>query len=792
MMGGDPMMNRSDEQLRILLEASPIPLIISRVSDGKILYANKHLGELVGLTPDELIGRETPDFYADPDDRKYVLERLAEDGCLQDHEVRIKDKDGRGLWTIFSLVISELNGEPVIIGGLYDITERKRAEGALRESETLFRQLTESIDEVFWIRDIKTERIIYVSQAYERIFGRSRQSLYDHPESLLHAVHPDDRGWVHERMSASIGHPDTEMQKGEFRIVGPDGSQEFRIIRPDGSMRWLRTRAFPIRDQSGEIYRICGVSEDFTEHRQADAALESERNFVSTVLDTAGALVVVLDPQGRIVRFNRACEITTGYTFDEVRGKPFWDLFLIPEEVERVQALFEELRAGYFPNEGENYWVTKEGDRRLISWSNTALLDSEGSVEYIIGTGIDMTERKHAEEALAESEERFRNIVENANDIIYSLTPDGIFSYVAPNWTDILGYDVSEAEGKSFAPFIHPEDLQTCLGFLQKVVETGKKQSGVEYRVKHKDGSWRWHTSNASCLKDEEGNVISFIGIARDITDKKAASEELEKANQELRETQSQLVQSEKMASLGNLVAGIAHEINTPVGAINSMQDTLMRAVEKLKDTLASTFSEEYNENRAMQASLKVILDANRVIATGTERVTGIVRSLRRFARLDEAELKEVDIHEAIDNTLTLVHHDLKNRIEVVKEYGDIPPIVCYPSRLNQVFLNLLVNASHAIEGEGEIRIRTFLQDDRVRVSIQDSGVGIPQENLDKVFDPGFTTKGVGVGTGLGLSICYQIVQDHRGKIQVKSEVGKGTTFTVILPTDLSEEDLSS
>ena len=785
-------MNSSDEQLHILLEASPIPLIISRVSDGKILYANKHLGELVGLMPDELIGRETPDFYADPDDRKYVLKRLTEDGYLQDHEVRIKNKDGRVLWTIFSLVISKLNGEPVIIGGLYDITERKRAEEALRESETLFRQLTENIDEVFWIRDVKTGRIVYVSQAYEKIFGRSRQSLYDDPESLLSAVHPDDRGWVHERMSAAIGRPETEMRDEEFRIVGPDGSQEFRILRPDGTTRWMRSRAFPIRDQSGEIYRICGMSEDFTEHKQADAALESERNFVSTVLDTAGALVVVLDPQGRIVRFNRACELTTGYTFDEVRGKPFWDLFLIQEEVERVRAIFEELRAGYFPNQGENYWVTKEGDRRLISWSNTALLDSEGSVEHIIGTGIDITERKHAEEALAESEERFRNIVENANDIIYSLTPDGIFTYVSPNWTDILGYDVSEAEGKSFAPFIHPEDLQACLAFLQKVVETGKKQSGIEYRVKHKDGSLRWHTSNASCLKDEEGNVISFIGIARDITDKKAASEELKKANQELRETQSQLVQSEKMASLGNLVAGIAHEINTPIGAINSMHDTLMRAVEKLKDTLASTFPKEYNENRAMQTSLKVILDANRVIATGTERVTGIVRSLRRFARLDEAELKEVDIHEAIDNTLPLVHHDLKNRIEVVKEYGDIPPIVCYPSRLNQVFLNLLVNASHAIEGNGEIRIRTFLQDDRVRVSIQDSGVGIPQENLDKVFDPGFTTKGVGVGTGLGLSICYQIVQDHRGKIQVKSEVGKGTTFTVILPTDLSEEKLTS
>ncbi len=261
--------------------------------------------------------------------------------------------------------------------------------------------------------------------------------------------------------------------------------------------------------------------------------------------------------------------------------------------------------------------------------------------------------------------------------------------------------------------------------------------------------------------------------------------DELAETNRELQETQTHLIQSEKMASLGNLVAGIAHEINTPVGAINSMHDTLIRAVGKLKETLETTLSEAYNENRAMQASLKVIADANRVIATGTERVTGIVRSLRSFARLDEAELKEVDIHEGIDNTLMLVHHDVKNRIEVVKAYGDIPPIVCYPSRLNQVFLNLLVNASQAIEGEGEIGIRTVMVDEKVHIAIRDSGVGIPPENLGKVFDPGFTTKGV--GTGLGLSICYQIVKDHRGEIEVESEVGEGTTFTVILPTVLDE-----
>ncbi len=263
-------------------------------------------------------------------------------------------------------------------------------------------------------------------------------------------------------------------------------------------------------------------------------------------------------------------------------------------------------------------------------------------------------------------------------------------------------------------------------------------------------------------------------------------SRELETTNRELQQTQFQLVQSEKMASLGNLVAGIAHEINTPVGAINSMHDTLVRAVDKLK---LSIDSGQEIQDPVLNTSLQVISDANRVIATGTDRVTGIVRSLRNFARLDEAEMKEADLQEGLDNTLTLVQHDLKNRIEVEKEYGNVPPLVCYPSRLNQVFLNMLVNASQAIEEEGTIVLRTYVDGNLLCIEIEDSGNGISEFEIRKIFDPGFTTKGVGVGTGLGLSICYQIVHDHGGEIQVRSEVGKGTLFAIKLPMDLPERN---
>ena len=158
---------------------------------------------------------------------------------------------------------------------------------------------------------------------------------------------------------------------------------------------------------------------------------------------------------------------------------------------------------------------------------------------------------------------------------------------------------------------------------------------------------------------------------------------------------------------------------------------------------------------------------------------------MRSFARLDEAELKRVDIHEGLENTLELVRHDLEDDIEVLREYGEVPEIVCYPGRLNQVFLSLLVNAIQAIEGPGQIGITTLQQDEKLHVVIRDTGGGIPEEHIDKVFDPGFTTKGVGVGTGLGLSICYQVMQDHKGEIRLESKRGEGTTATCILPYNL-------
>jgi signal transduction histidine kinase len=263
---------------------------------------------------------------------------------------------------------------------------------------------------------------------------------------------------------------------------------------------------------------------------------------------------------------------------------------------------------------------------------------------------------------------------------------------------------------------------------------------------------------------------------------------ELEEANRQMQQAQAHLVRSEKMASLGQLVAGIAHEINTPVGSINSNNDILIRTVSKMREFFnCEQCPVDVRENPDVVKLMRVLEEINHNNRIACDRIINIIRSLRNFARLDEAERRRVNIHEGLDSSLILVHHQLKNRIEIVRDYGDLPEIECFPNQLNQVFMNLLVNAAQAIPGRGTLTIKTLaLGTSEVQVKISDTGVGIPRENMRKIFDPGFTTKGVGVGTGLGLSICFKIIQDHRGRIAVESEVGRGTTFTITLPVSIS------
>lgn len=240
---------------------------------------------------------------------------------------------------------------------------------------------------------------------------------------------------------------------------------------------------------------------------------------------------------------------------------------------------------------------------------------------------------------------------------------------------------------------------------------------------------------------------------------------ELKRTLNELQDTQLKLINSEKMASLGQLVAGVAHEINTPLASIKSNNEIFAKLISKLETTNNTEILKEINE-----------IDKEAIA-----RINRLVVSLRKFVRLDEADLQEADINKELDLTLDLIRHETKNRIEIIKNYGEIPPIKCYPNMLNQVFMNILVNASHAIDGAGTITIDTDFKNNELLVSIKDTGCGIKEP--DKIFFAGYTTKGVGVGTGLGLAIAQKIIEKHEGKIEVKTKINEGSNFIITIPS---------
>lgn len=263
-------------------------------------------------------------------------------------------------------------------------------------------------------------------------------------------------------------------------------------------------------------------------------------------------------------------------------------------------------------------------------------------------------------------------------------------------------------------------------------------------------------------ISSQLGNAI----IRAELYQKNAKNvRDLKNALNELKETQLQLINSEKMASLGQLVAGVAHEINTPVASIKSNNSIITKLISQI-------------DNPDIR---EMFTEINSIDREAIQRISNIVVSLKKFVRLDEAELQEANINKELDLTLELLRHEIKNKIEIVKQYGDLPPIKCYPNMLNQVFTNLLVNACQAIDEQGKIIISTSFTDGNLIVKFKDNGRGISKENLNKIFTAGFTTKGVGVGTGLGLAISQKIIDKHNGKIQVNSEIGVGTEFIITI-----------
>jgi PAS domain S-box-containing protein len=509
--------------------------------------------------------------------------------------------------------------------------------------------------------------------------------------------------------------------------------------------------------------------------------LEKCRNMIRL----AGYAIFSIDiDTGDIIDANVKAEDMTGFSQAELLGMKAWDIH--PEgEREAAKDLYDRVVESGEGEECDLSFVRKDGS--VVQVDVSASVIEFGGKKVIQRICKDVTDRRELEVRNEQQRSYYETIL--------NTMPVGLGVR-----KDLSGDPTVAFENEALNRMFHLEgrdprhDHWRTVGLDQFSKENAffTGDGFVAEEKKRPDGKVYQYRSNY--VRDETGGW-NEIQVVEDVTERARLREELQLANQdlerkvqertlELRQKQAQLVQSEKMAALGNLVAGVAHEINTPLGALHSNNDIFVRTFEKFKTLLTDeSIPGSVRENDELRKLLEAIDNLNSVSGTATGRIVNIVNSLRNFARLEEAEQKDADLHEGLESTLTLVHHQLKTRIEVVKKFGDIPYIRCYPNQLNQVFMNLLVNASQAIEDKGTITVSTGRRDpDKVVVEISDTGTGIPAEDLARIFDPGFTTKGVGVGTGLGLSIVFQIVDDHGGEIEVDSEVGKGSSFRVVLP----------
>jgi PAS domain S-box-containing protein len=552
-------------------------------------------------------------------------------------------------------------------------------------------------------------------------------------------------------------------------------------------------------------------------------------NLLQMMLDHSPYMMVMVDPADlRILLANRTVEQVLGYSGAQLRE------MLITDIESSLQDLFywEDVRNGQYLDVEAQEGEYLRADASLLTVMKSVRVIRDGERPLLLVRARDRRHERQVEDLLEQTLAQLRTTLESTADGILVIDWHGKITSMnrlfSAMW-EIPAALLEAGDDDGIIEYIagQVEQGQLIRNQLRQVADT----AGTQDLFRLRNGRYFECRSRPQFLGER---VIGRVFGYTDVTERHRAEEalresrdqleskvrertrDLQEANATLEQekvrqaelikklgvAQSQLLQSEKMASIGVLAAGVAHEINNPIGFVNSNLGSLQRyaqALLKLLDSYEALEASLSPDDRAAIACVKQEVDADylredlepllRESLDGIDRVRRIVQDMKDFSHVDGGDLQFADLEAGLNSTLNVVWNEIKYKAEVTKEYAAIPQIECYPSQLNQVFMNLLVNAAHAIEERGHITLRTGHDEHQVWVEVEDTGTGIPKDKLERIFEPFFTTKPVGKGTGLGLSLSYGIVQKHGGRIEVHSEVGKGTLFRVALPRSRPASD---
>ena len=727
---------RAEELFGTLAKNSPVGIYV--VQDGKFCYVNPSFQSFTGYREDELLGRDSLELVI-AEDRKMVRENAVQmlKGKLSSlYRCRVVSKGGEIRWVMESVSSIQYHGRRATLGNYMDITEHRRLEEALELQKAYFEQLFDNSPDAIVMLDTG-DRVVDINKGFEMLFGYSNQEIKGRLINEL--IIPQDRTEEASALSRAA-------------LNGEAVRKETVRRRKDGSLVDVSALGYPIRfgDRLVGVYVIYS---DITARKQAEAELKRHTADLQTSklrLTEAQALAHLgsweFDPVRDVVSGSEEFYRLFGVTPEKLANYQAFIGLLHPDDRSRVRHDVEEALNRNKPYDTEYRVVLDSGESRDIQARSEVSIDESGRPVRMIGTCLDITERRKMEEQIERAAKEWRTTFDSITDLVSIIDNDFKLVRVNRAFADTFGKRPKELIGKPCYEVVHKSNEPMANCPYQKTLQT-KKPATAEF---FEPTLGIYLEATTAPIFNEKGEIIACVQVARDVTQRKRMQE--------------QLMLTDRLASIGELASGVAHELNNPLTSVIGFSQLLMER------DIADDMKEDLN-----------------LVNSEAQRAASVVKNLLTFAR-KHAPVKQLSqVNNIIEDVLRLRAYEQKvNNIEVERRFApNLPEIMVDYFQMQQVFLNIIINAEYFMTQAhkmGTLTITTERLDNIVKISFADDGLGIPKENLSKIFNPFFTTKEVGKGTGLGLSICHGIVTEHGGQIYARSQLGKGATFVVELP----------